>query len=155
MGMLIGSGIVAACLVAAWLIIRRPLRQVFEEVHFEQARVLFRREREWLEARFVTATSRLDPADGQRWDSAFWHDEIVWARDRDTRRLLALVCVHFDAPFDALHDPGCATALFEFHGGRWHADGRRLDLTRPEQAVGHDQPFEAIADIPGINRLIP
>jgi len=154
MAMLIGSGIVASCLVAAWLIIRRPLRQVVEEVHFEQARMLFRQQREWLEARFVTVIGQADLTEGRRWESAEWHDEVVWARDRSSRQLLALVGVHFDAPFVPLHEPSHATAVFEFHGGRWRVEGKRLDLTRPEQAVGRDQPFEALGESQSARRLI-
>ena len=34
MGVLIGAGILSVCgLVACWLIFRRPLRQIFEDVH--------------------------------------------------------------------------------------------------------------------------
>ncbi len=155
MGILIGSGIVLVCFTAGWLIIRRPLREVVEEVHFEQARVLFRQQREWLEARFVTVIGQLDLAAGKRWESADWDDEVLWARDRSTRRLQALVGVHFDGPYNPLHQPGHSTAVFEFHHGRWRVEGRRLDLTRPEQAVGRDQPFEAVADTSRARRLIP
>ena len=69
----------------------------------DQARESFHCQREWLEARFMTALNRIDPAEGARWEDARWHDEVLWARDRQTRHFLALVCVHFDAnPFDPL-----------------------------------------------------
>lgn len=149
MGLLIWAGILPVCVVSAWLIFRRPLRQIVEDVHVERARELFHQQRELLEARFVTALGRLDPAEGQRWESAQWHDEILWARDRQTRRLLALVCVHFEpAPFELLSMPRHATALFEFRKGGWHVDGKRLDEVRPDEAIGRNQRFEAVAVTP-------
>ena len=39
---------------------------------------------------------KLDPVEGIRWEDAHWHDEVLWARDRQSRTFLALVGVHFD-----------------------------------------------------------
>jgi hypothetical protein len=125
--------------------LRRPLRQIVEDVHVDHARALFHQRREWLEARFISALGRVEPAEQERWDAAHWHDEVLWARDRQTRNLLALVCVHFDAgPFDDWNGRRHATALFEFRNGEWSADGKNLDETRPDEVVGRNQPFEAI-----------
>jgi hypothetical protein len=145
MGWLIGAGILSVLLMMLWTIIRRPVRQLVEDVHVDRARVLFHQQREWLEARFISALGRIDPTEGQRWESAQWDDDILWARDRQTRHLLALVCVHFDAgPFELLPGQKHATALFEFRKGRWCVDGKRLDEVRPDEAVGRDQRFEAV-----------
>jgi hypothetical protein len=145
MGYLIGAGILAVCLLAAWLILRRPLRQIVEDVHVDHARLLFRQHREWLEARFITVLCESDPALGERWDSAHWHDDVLWARDRQTRRLLALVCVHFDpGPFEFHHANRHATAVFEFHNGQWWVEGKRFDEVRPDEAVGKGQRYEAV-----------
>ena len=38
-----------------------------------------------------------------------------------------------------------ATALFEFRKGHWHVEGKRLDEMRPDEAVGRDQRYEAVA----------
>ena len=101
MGLLIGCGILSVCVFVAWMVLRRPLRQIVEDVHVDHARALFHQQREWLEARFISALGKFDPAEGQRWEAAQWHDEVLWAHDRQTRYLLALVCVHFDpGPFD-------------------------------------------------------
>ncbi|HEV3163889.1 MAG TPA: hypothetical protein VGZ22_07635 [Isosphaeraceae bacterium] len=137
MGWIIWGGILPVCMLALWLLGRRPVRQVVEDIHFDQARILFRQQREWLEARFLSALARNDPLEGLRWEEAHWHDEIVWARERPSRRLLALVGVHFDA--DPIYDqpehpPRHATALFEYHKGRWIAEGKRLDQTQPDEA---------------------
>ena len=93
---------------------------------------LFHQQREWLEARFISALGKFDPAEGQRWEAAQWHDEVLWARDRQTRHLLALVCVHFDpGPFDEFPGRRHATALFEFRKGHWCVEGKNLDEMRP------------------------
>jgi hypothetical protein len=147
MGLIIWVGVIPTCLIAAWLILRRPLRNFAEEIHVDHARDLFRQQREWLEARFLGALAKGDPTEAARWDEAHWHDEVLWARDRQTRRLLALICVHFDAnPFDDLSEPGPrhATALFEFRKGCWRAEGRRLDEVRPDEAVRRNQRFEPV-----------
>src|SRR3954447_20414522 len=149
MGLLIWAGVLLICIVVAWMVLRRPLRQKIEDVHIDHARELFHQQREWLEARFISALSHADPAEGHRWESAHWHDEVLWARDRQTRHLLALVGVHFEpGPFDLLQGPRHATALFEFHKGHWHVEGKRLDEMRPDEAVGRDQRYEAVAVSP-------
>jgi len=145
MGWLIGAGILLICAVVAWMIVRWPLRQIVEDVHVDHARELFHQQREWLEARFISALTRADPTEGSRWESAHWHDDVLWARDRQTRHLLALVCVHFESgPFELLHVARHATALFEFRKGHWHVEGKRLDEMRPDEAVGRDQRYEAV-----------
>ena len=145
MNWLIWAGVLPVCLVAAVLLLQRPLRLLFEDLHVDQARESFHHHREWLEARFVSALGRVDPAEGTRWEEAHWHDEVLWARDRKSRHFLALVCVHFEGnPFD--HAPTrLATAVFEYKKGRWHAEGKRLDEVRPDEAVGRDRTYEPVA----------
>ncbi len=41
MGVLIGSGILILCVVVGWIVLRRPVRQIFEDVHVDHARALF------------------------------------------------------------------------------------------------------------------
>jgi hypothetical protein len=139
---LIWAGILPLCLVVAILILRRPLRLFLEELHVDQARETFHRQREWLEARFVAALGQIDAAEGQRWDDARWHDEVLWARDRQTRCFLGLVCVNLESnPFDS---PRHATAVFEYRKRRWHAEGKRLNEIRPDEAVGRNRRFEPV-----------
>jgi hypothetical protein len=145
MGLLIGCGILSVCVIVAWMVLRRPLRQIVEDVHVDHARALFHQRREWLEARFISALGRVDAVESQRWETAQWHDEVLWARDRQSRHLLALVCVHFDPdPIDEFPGRRHATALFEFRKGQWWAEGNSLDEMRPDEAVGRDQRFEEI-----------
>lgn len=140
---LIWAGLLPGCAAAAILIVRRPARQVWEEMHVDRARALFRRRREWLEARFVGALNRSDPAEGRRWEDASWRDEIVWARDRQSRNFLALVGVHF-AHGPMGDSPRHATALFEYRKGGWHAEGKRLDEVRPDEAFSSPHRFERV-----------
>jgi hypothetical protein len=146
----IGAGILGVCALVAWLVLRRSVRQIVADVNVDHARELFHQQREWLEARFISVLGRVDPAEGRRWESAQWHDEVVWARDRQSHNLLALVCVDFEATsFEALHQPPShATALFELRKGRWCADGKRFAEVRPAEALGRDQRFEAVVVTP-------
>jgi hypothetical protein len=144
MNWLIWAIVLPVCLVAAFLVLQRPLRLFFEDLHVDQARESFHRRREWLEARFVTALNRVDPAEGARWDEARWHDEVLWARDRQTRHFLALVCVQFESgSFDQVPFR-LATAVFEYRKRRWVAEGKRLDEIRPDEAVGRNRRFEPV-----------
>lgn len=151
MGWFIWGALVPSCVIASWQIARNPFWRVVEEIQIDQARVLFRLRREWLEARFVGALGRTSPVEGLRWEGAHWHDEIHWARDSRSRRLLALVEVHFeDDPFDDPAEPPArhATALFEYRKGRWVADGKRLDATRPGDAFVANGRFEPVTTPP-------
>ena len=89
--------------------------------------------------------ARIDPIERLRWEDANWHDEVLWARDSQTRRLLALVEVHFEA--ESFDDPRArhSTALFEYRKGRWVAEGKRLDATRPVDALIRHGRYEAVA----------
>ena len=145
MGWLIWAGVLPLCLVAAFFLLQRPLRIFFEDLHVDQARESFHCQREWLEARFVTALSRIDPAEGARWEDAQWHDEVLWARDRQTRRFLALVCVHFDAnPFDPLTSAGWPRPFSSTARGSGPPTGKRLDETRPDEVVGRNRRYEPV-----------
>ena len=137
--------------LAGWTLVRRPIRQFAEELQVDRARGQFRQQREWLEARFLSALARIDPLERVLWEDAHWHDEILWARDRQTRRFLALIGVHFDGPTDDELGAGCprhATALFEYRRGRWCADGKRLDEIRPDEAVLRNHRFEPVVTHP-------
>ena len=132
MGWIIWGVVLPSCLVAAWLIVRNPLRQVLEEMRVDQARLRFRQQREWLEAD-SSGPGKADPIERLRWEDAHWHERSSgpatarpaacspWSRSTST-----------PIPFD--DDAPHATALFEYRKGRWFADGKRLDATRPDEA---------------------
>ncbi len=145
---LIWAVLLPSCLTALGLIAWWSYQRFAEVFRFDRARDQFRLQREWLEARFLNSLTRTDPIERLRWEDAHWRDEIVWARDRKSRRLLALIEVHFDPdPFDDLpdHPPRLTTVLFEYHKGHWTADGRRLDEIRPSEAFLRDRQFEPVA----------
>jgi hypothetical protein len=151
MQFLIWGVVAAGCLIVAFLILRRPVRRFTEELLFDKARAQFRGDREWLEARFLSALARVDGAERERWEDAHWHDEVVWCRDRQTRTLLALIGVHFDDPgLDVYGElrPRHATAIFEFRKGRWRTEGHSLDEVRPDEVTLHSPRFEPVADHP-------
>jgi hypothetical protein len=144
---LIWAMLLPGSLVVMALLVRRSFRHLYQSVQVEQARDLFRLRREWLEAHFLDELSKLDPVERLRWEEAHWHDEVVWARDRQNGKLLALIGVHFDADlFDTLGEPPQrhATVVFEFHRGHWRSDGRRLDEVRPHEAFLRNQRFEPV-----------
>jgi len=140
--------VLPASLAATWLILRLSLRQIFDVMQADQAREQFRLRRESMEARFLNLLAKSDPNERLRWEDAHWHDEVVWARDRQTRRFLALVWVHFDADRldaqDSGHRSRLATVVFEHYRGQWHAEGKRLDEIRPDEAFLQHQRFEPI-----------
>ncbi len=148
MGPYLWAGLLPISVLLAWLIVYRPLRALAEERLLERARAQFRLQREWLEARFLTSITPHDLIESLRWEDAHWHDEIVWARDRKTRNLLALVGVHFEPdPLTGFPEepPRQATALFEYRQGRWVADGRHFDEIRPDEAFLRHRQFEPVA----------
>ena len=132
---LVATVLLSASLGVAYLILRRPIREILEEVGFEKARQRFRQHRERLEARFVGLLGKLDPEEMARWEEADWSDDVVWARDRRTRTLTALVAVRFAQPPFIDEPVRVATALFEFREGRWTTDAQWFDAMRPDEAV--------------------
>ncbi len=148
MALLIAAAVLAGCLLASWAILRRPFRRMVEDVRIEHARGLFHRNRERLEARFVSALERSDPSESELWETAHWHDDILWARDRQTNHLLALTFVEFEPePFELSSEQRHATAIFEFHNGHWCAQGKHVDELRPTKPSTFSEdsrPFSAV-----------
>ena len=142
-GWLIWCGAVAGCRLAAWLVARAPSGSSSRRsASTRPATCSASSASGWRPA--SSAPSPKDPLEAARWEDAHWHDEVLWARDRQTRRLLALIGVHFDPrPIDD-SAPRHATALFEYRKGRWLAEGKRLDEIRPDEAVLRHHRFEAV-----------
>ena len=151
MGLIIWGAVVPICAVAGWCILRRPIRQFAEEMHVDHARALFRQQREWLEARFLTALSKIEPLERLRWEDAQWQDEVLWARDRKSRSFLALIGVHLDdhsREGSRRRSPHYSTAVFEYRKGRWFADGKRIEQVRPDETVLRHHGFEPVVTQP-------
>lgn len=146
----IGAVLLPSCAVGAWILVRRPLRFALQDLNYDQARVVFRQQREGLEARFITSLGMAEPVEGLRWEEANWHDEVQWVRDRRSRCFMALVGVHFDpSPYGEEDDPKLfATAVFEFRKGKWRAEGLRLEAMLPHEACLRNQRFVPLVPPP-------
>ena len=148
----IWAGLLPPCGLAGWLIVRQPLRSLLEIKDNLRARELFRRQREHLEADFVAGVARREPFEAACWDDARWGDNVLYARDRRSRTLLALVAVELDDAEPPLTDRH-ATAVFEFRGQRWRAEGRHLDDVEPYEAFYRLRDFEPVV-LPRRRRLV-
>lgn len=112
------------------------------------ARQDFQLRREWLEARFFTLASSSGKPRGLTWVDCDFDDEVVFARERRTGELRALVGLTIR--FEAIEGGGmednpnvanlrAATAVFHHRNGAWETDGRSVFNLTPEQTVDHYQ----------------
>jgi hypothetical protein len=111
-----------------------------------QARVLFHRQRERLELQFFQATAASGKPRGLRWKAIEWESGVEFARERASGRLAALVAVtiQFEAieggdmeGLPAVANLRNASAVFFFHGGRWHTTGKTVFNLNPDEALAH------------------
>lgn len=143
--MVLAFTLLALCAAIAWLIVRRMVATLMEEYQGDVGRQAFRRDRERLEFRFLQALERNDPEERARWEDAHWKDGVYWARDRSTRRLLALVSVELPRkPGSGPVRETAVTALFEFRKGAWVAEGRFVEKALPADACRHAR-LEAVS----------
>jgi hypothetical protein len=141
---MIGVGLLVLCVLSAWLIIRRMVITVVEEFQDDRARRSFRWRRERLELQFLRHLQQDDPIERLRWEDASWNNKVYWARERSSRRLLALVGVEFNS-LEGLVDPQArrATAVFEFRDGQWTTQGRFVNAAAPAEACRRDARLES------------
>ncbi|MFO0806906.1 MAG: hypothetical protein U0791_27700 [Gemmataceae bacterium] len=114
-------------------------------VQVERARELFRLQHERYEEILLAAAAATGKPRGLRWLSASITGNAKLARNA-ARKIVALVpvIVRFE-PVEGsdmenvpmAKQPRVATALFSFHRGEWHTDGRIVFNLDPEQAVKH------------------
>ncbi len=133
----LAGGISAA---AIW----RPLRAARQEKTLARARREFHRQREQLEARFLTRAASCGKPRGLRWSDCDFEDDVTYARDRRTKRLSAFVAVTIR--FEAIEGGGmeenenvrnlrAATAVFDYDRNRWSTDGRAIFNLNPTEAI--------------------
>ncbi len=138
---------VALVLAAAgvWLV-WRPLRGFGREVQFGRARELFMLQRERLEANFLQSAAGSGKPRGLRWKDCEWEQEIVFARERSSGQLAALIAVtiQFEAiegsdmeGLPAVGNLRNASAVFFFQRGHWHTVGKAIFNMNPNEAVEH------------------
>jgi hypothetical protein len=138
--------IVAGLLAGGVFMFRRPLRRMSREIQSERAQELFRLQRERLEMLFLPAAANTGKPRGLRWVECDFDDEVVYARDRNTKELVALVgvIIRFEAVegsdmegLPAVGNLRNACAVFFFQKGNWHTAGKALFNMNPAEAVEH------------------
>ena len=82
----------------------RPLRAARAAEKLARAQRDFHRQRELLEARFIERASATGKPRGLRWTDVDFDDDVIYARDRRTRRLKALVAI--EVSFEAIEGGG-------------------------------------------------
>ncbi|MHB1425679.1 MAG: hypothetical protein ACYC3I_21125 [Gemmataceae bacterium] len=114
----------------------------------EQARRLFRHQREHLELQFLQAASASGKPRGLRWTAIEWEPSVEFARELDSGRLAALVgiTIQFEAiegsdmeGLPAVANPRNASAVFFFHQNRWRTIGKAVFNFNPDEALVHFQ----------------
>lgn len=106
----------------------------------------FLQQREHLEAEFFTAAARSGKPRGLRWVQCEWESEVVFARERASGGLTALVAVtiRFEAVegsdmegLPAVSNLRHASAVFFLDGERWRTTGRAVFNLNPGEAIEH------------------
>jgi hypothetical protein len=117
-----------------------------KEAQLARARRDFQFQREHLEAQFLPAAATTGKPRGLRWKSCEWSDGVVFARERQTGLLVALVgvTIQFEAVegsdmegLPAVGNLRNASAVFYYHQGRWQTGGRVVFNLNPDEALAH------------------
>jgi hypothetical protein len=109
-----------------------------------RAREEFFAQRPELQRRFFEAASASGKPRGLRWKSIDWQDGVELVREKDSRRLAALVGVTI--AFEAI--PGSdmeglpavgnlrhGSAVFFYHRGAWHTTGKVIFNLMPDEVI--------------------
>ena len=134
--------VVASVMVLA--VALRPIRAARQAEKLARAQRDFHRQREQLEAKFIERASSSGKPRGLRWTDVLFDDDVVYARDRHTGGLKALVAI--EVSFEAIEGGGmeeveavsnvrAATAEFLHDGTRWMTEGRVFFNLAPSATV--------------------
>jgi len=124
-----------------WFLLRQRQKQ---RAIWAQARALFRRRREWLEADFVTLASERGKPRDLVWADCEFDNSVAFARDRDTGQLRALVGVTISfepeeggsmEDVEAVCALRAGTAVFYYDGNSWSSDGRAIFNLNPQETI--------------------
>ncbi len=135
---------VALALAAGWLWRRWRAAQL--QAQRQLARLQFADERAELEAMFLKAAAATGKPRGLAWEKCQLGDEHVFAVDRVTGELFAMVgaTISFTAiaggdmeDVEAVSNLRYATAVFVYRRGSWHSNGQAVFNLEPAQAVQH------------------
>ncbi len=147
---------VAAVAGVAIAVALRPLRLKRQADRLARAQRDFHRQREQLEAKFIERAAISGRPRGLRWTDVEFDDDVIYARDRRTRGLKALVAIEvsFEAvegggmeEVEAVSDVRAATAEFLYDAGRWRTEGRVYFNLGPDATVKYlSQDLELVAE---------
>jgi hypothetical protein len=139
--------VVAGVCIAALVVVRRrqgARRRDRRLAAMEE----FDSRRSALEQTFLAAASATGKPRGLRWTACRLDDAPIFAVDRASAELYALVAatVSFEAvegggmeEVEAVGNLRAATAVFVHRGGRWTTDGRAVFNLAPAEAIQHYQ----------------
>ena len=140
----------------------RPLHAARVAEQLARARRDFHRQREPLEAKFIELAAATGKPRGLRWIDVAFDDDVLYARDRRSRRLKALVAieVRFEAvvgggmeEVEAVSNVRAATAEFLHDGNRWGTTGRVYFNLAPSATVKYlSQDLELVGEEPAGRR---
>jgi hypothetical protein len=143
--LLLGGAIVVVALLAV-LLAWRPLRRLGGDIQAERAKELFRLQRERLQAQFLPLAAATGKPRGLRWLECTFEGEVVFARERVNRQMVALeaVAIRFEAvegsdmeALPSVANVRNASAVFFFQAGQWRTLGKAVFNLNPAEALQH------------------
>jgi len=135
---------IAIALVAQ--VLWRRWRAAQRRAECDLASIQFEEQKAALPAKFLLAATATGRPRGLRWRTCDLHDDSLFARDRVTGELYALVgtTVSFEAiaggdmeEVEAVGNLRWATAIFVYRQGEWSTDGQAVFNLEPAQALEH------------------
>ncbi len=131
-------------MLAAFVLIWRPVRAASREARFAQARRDFHAQRERLEMKFIYLAGIHPQSRALHWADCEFDDDVAYVRNRSTGELSAFVAV--TVATDHLEDPAAGigglvgnlragTAVFRFDRSHWETDGRAILNLSPTEAI--------------------
>ena len=156
------AGVAMVAILAVVLAIR-PLHAARQAERLARAQRDFHRQREPLEAKFIERAAARGKPRGLRWADVDFDDDVVYARDRRSRRLKALVAI--EVQFEAVVGGGmeevenvakakAATAEFLHDGTRWTTEGKVYFNLAPSATVKYlASDMELVEEQPAAGRV--
>ena len=140
----------------------KPRRDLKRAQWLARAQRDFHRQREPLEAKFIERAAASGKPRGLHWADVAFDDDVIYVRDRRSRRLKALVAI--EVSFEAIEGGGmedveavanvrAATAEFLHDGNRWGTEGRVYFNLAPSATVKYlAADLELVAEEHAANR---
>lgn len=144
----IPAAVALVVVIATAALVWRPIRARLRENQLARARRDFHRQRERLEAKFLTLAGRSGKPRGLDWVRCDFEDDVIYARHRQSGELSAFVgvTIGFEAvegggmeEVEAVSNLRAGTAVFRVERGNWLTDGRALFNLTPAEAVDYYQ----------------